>query len=319
MNKTLLTLVACFALANPALTAETRQFTDATGKTVEVPSAPERIVALHDLSLTVPLNELGLSPVGAVGRTGADGVRYLRGAKTLTGIDFDNSDIVDVGGFPADLEVVASLNPDLILMMHFNTTDRTQLEAVAPTIMLEDNMRGEFVVFDQLAALTGTEERLDVLKNRYQGQVAQIEKMIDTQDISVSVFGPSQDKLVAWHTYGALGKVLRDAGFGAPEIVNQIDGSERVYFSGEQIAAFDADFIITTYDHNRGESPQSIIDDLNAIVPDFCRYLTACREGRMIFLPREDAVTRSYEALGQMSAVIMGVIGGQGHTAVVSE
>lgn len=306
-------LIALIAVVVPAFAQETQIFTDFSGAAVEIPVNPKRIVALHDLSLTVPLTELGILPVGAVGRTGSDGKRYLRGAATLTGVDFANSTIADVGGFPSDLEAIAALEPDLIIMMPFNTTDRGQLERIAPTILLEYNTLGDFLTLEQLSKITGTQDRLATLKNRYEGQLAQIKKMIDAENMSVSVFGPFDGQLVAWNTYGAIGKVLRDADFQSPAIIDAIEGSDRVNFTPEYLLDFDADYIITTYDHVGGQSPKTVVAELEKMLPGFCEQLQACREGRMIFLPREDALTRSYEALGQMSAVVMAVIGGQGY------
>ena len=105
-------LLLAASLLQPAFAQETRFYTDDAGRTVEVPVRPERIVTLHDSSLTVPLVELGILPVGAFGRDGESGP-YMRGAATLTGVTFENSDIVNVGGSPADLEAIAALEPDL--------------------------------------------------------------------------------------------------------------------------------------------------------------------------------------------------------------
>lgn len=79
-------LLALFALAAalPASAQEMRSYTDDAGRTVDVPVAPKRIVSLHDSSLTVPLLELGVMPVGSFGRPGADGKVYMRGAATLS-------------------------------------------------------------------------------------------------------------------------------------------------------------------------------------------------------------------------------------------
>ena len=55
----LLALVAALALPLPAVAQDTRSITDDTGTEVEIPADPQRIVALHDSVLTVPLLELG--------------------------------------------------------------------------------------------------------------------------------------------------------------------------------------------------------------------------------------------------------------------
>jgi iron complex transport system substrate-binding protein len=54
-------LILALVLALPAAARETRAIDDDTGTEVEVPAKPRRIVTLHDLTLTLPLVELGLA------------------------------------------------------------------------------------------------------------------------------------------------------------------------------------------------------------------------------------------------------------------
>ncbi len=295
----------------PALAQETRTFTDDTGRAVEVPVAPQRIVTLHDSSLTVPLIELGIIPVGAFGRAADDGSAYMRGAATLTGVTFENSGIANVGGSPADIEAIAALEPDLIITSTFNETPLEQLETIAPTVVVEDNMRGELATFEDIAVLTGTEDRLAVLKARYRGQIDQIRSALGDTPVSASIILTQNGQIAAWHTYGVLGKVLRDAGVTFPQIIETIEGSERVLFSGEELQAFDADFIFATYDAPRGQTPQDAREELEAIAPGYCQFLHACRANQLVFLPREDAVARSYTALGMMAEAVLVTLAGR--------
>ena len=74
------------ALAVPAIAQETRTFTDDLGRVVDIPGQPLRIVSLQDLAITVPLLELGVTPVGSHGRTTAEGVPFIRSSDVLTGV-----------------------------------------------------------------------------------------------------------------------------------------------------------------------------------------------------------------------------------------
>jgi len=303
--------IAALALAcAPALAQQTRPYTDDAGRTVEVPVSPQRIVTLHDSSLTTPLIELGVMPVGAFSRNGEDGP-YMRGAATLTGVTFDNSSIANVGGSPADIEAIAALEPDLIITATFQQTPIDQLEAIAPTVVVEDNMRGELATFEDIAELTGTRDRLAILKARYESQVQQIRDVIGERDISASIILTANGEIQAWHTYGVIGKVLRDAGFAFPDILNRIEGSDRVLYSGEELQAFDADFMFLTYDAPRGQTPAQAIADIATVAPGFCRFLTACTGERFVLLPREDAVARSYTAAGMMASAVLAAISGR--------
>ena len=78
--------LAIVLLAVPAIAQETRSFTDDTGRVVDIPVEPLRIVSLQDLAITVPLLELGVTPVGSHGRTTAEGAPFIRSSDVLTGI-----------------------------------------------------------------------------------------------------------------------------------------------------------------------------------------------------------------------------------------
>ena len=298
-------------LALPTLAQETRSFTDDAGRTMDIPTRPMRIVSLQDLAITVPLLELGVTPVGSHGRTTAEGQPFIRSSDVLTGIDFDNSDIKFVGNLPADVEAVAALEPDLILTTPWQTAPIEQLAAIAPVVVLDDSKRGDLAMHDILAELTGTEDRLAVLKARYQGQIAQIRRLIDTSNISVNVIQGVNGQVAVWHTYGALGKVLRDAGFTFPDRVNSIAGGDPERLSGEAFPELDADFIFATYRTDTLETPADAKKFLEEVLPNFCDYLHACRENQFIIVPREEASASSYYGLGVLSYMIISNISGR--------
>lgn len=305
------TLMAAALLAAPALAQDTRSFTDDLGRTVDIPVEPLRIVALHDLSITVPMIELGVMPIGSHGRTTAEGAPFIRSSKVLTGVDFDNSDIQFVGNLPADVEAVAALEPDLILTTPWQTADVAQLQAIAPTVVLDDGVRGSFGTFDVLAELTGTEDRLSVLKTRYEGQIAQIKRLIDTGSVKVSVIQANDGKLYMEHTYGTLGKVLRDAGFTFPAIIEAIPEGESAEYSPEALPEFDADFIFATYRTDTLQTPADAVAALEAALPGYCEYLHACRENQLLIIPREEASSASFYALGALTYMIISHISGR--------
>lgn len=311
MFKLLPTLLVLAIMAIPAQAQDMRAFTDDTGRAVDIPAHPTRIVSLQDLAITVPLLELGVTPIGSHGRTTESGTPFIRSSATLTGIDFDNSDIKFVGNLPADVEAVAALEPDLIITTPWQTAPVDQLSAIAPTIVLDDTKRGDFGMHDALADITGTQDRLAVLKRRYEGQIAQIKRLIDTKSVSVNVIQGVDGELLSWHTYGALGKVLRDAGFTFPDRVNAIPAGEFARMSAESLPELDADFVFATYRTDTLETPADAIKNLEAVLPDFCTFLHACREGQMIVIPREEASASSYYGLGAISYMIVSQISGR--------
>ncbi len=302
------------ALSLPALAQDMRSFTDDAGRTVDIPVAPLRIVSLHDVSLTLPLLELGVIPAGSHGRTTAEGAPFIRSSAVLTGIDFTNSDIEFVGNLPADVEAIAALEPDLILTTPWQTAPVEQLAAIAPTVVLDSAVRHEFAMHDVLADITGTEDRLVILKSRYEGQVEQIKRLINTGSISVNVIQGVEGELAVWRTYGALGKLLRDAGFTFPERVDTIAEGAFERLSGEALIEMDADFIFATYRTDTLETPADAVKYLEEVMPGFCEFLHACRENQMIVMPREEASAASYYGLGVLAYTVLSHISGRHFT-----
>ncbi len=312
---TIIAVTLAAIIATPALAQQTRTFADDAGRTVEIPAQPLRIVSLQDLAITVPLLELGVTPVGSHGRTTAEGEPFIRSSDVLTGVDFDNSEIKFVGNLPADVEAIAALEPDLILPTPWQTAPLAQLDAIAPTVVLDDSMRGDLGMHDALAEITGTRDKLEVLKARYAGQIAQIRRLIDTQSISVNVIQGVDGQVLSWHTYGALGKVLRDAGFQFPDRVEAIPEGEFARMSGEEFTALDADFLFATYRTDTLETPADALGYLEEVMPGFCDFLHACRENQMIVVPREEASASSYYGLGVLSYMVISHISGRDFVA----
>jgi len=305
------TVCAIILLASPALAQETRSFTDDAGRTVEIPANPQRIASLQDLSITIPLLELGVYPVASHGRTTETGEGFIRSSKVLTGVDFDNSDITFVGNNPVDIEAVAVAEPDLIITTPWQNTPVEQLAAIAPTIVLDDSIRGDFGMYDVLAEITGTTDQLDILEGRYEGQIEQIKRLIDTETISVNVIQGVDGEVLSWHTYAGLGRVLRDAGFRFPDRVEAIAEGQFERMSAETLPELDADFLFVTYRTDTLETPDDAVGHLELVMPNFCDYLHACRENQMIIMPREEASASSYYALGVMAYTVISHISGR--------
>jgi len=306
----LLAALAALLVIAPAQAQDTRTVTDLMGRSVAIPAHPQRIVSLHDLTVTVPLVELGVFPVGSHGRTTAEGTPFIRSSKVLTGVDFDNSAIQFVGNNPADIEAIVALQPDLIITTDWQGTPVDQLEQIAPTVVITESA-SMFDAYALLADITGTQDRMTFLKARYDGQIAQIKRLIDTQNITASVIQGGEGTFYVSHTYGTLGQVLRDAGFKFPAIVDAITPRGDIDVPAEQLPELDADFVFATYRTDTLETPADSNAQLNAVVPDFCQYLTACQHNQFITIPREEASSNSFYALGAISYMIISNISGR--------
>lgn len=306
-----LIILSCQVMAETSGSVSTQLFTDDLGRQITVPLYPKRIVSLHDLDITIPLIELGVPPVASHGRTRPDGSHFIRSSALLTGVDFDNSAIRFIGTADIDIEAIAAVKPDLIITEPTRNTPVDQLERIAPTVSIDHLKGGAPAIYQKLATLTGTQARLQQLERRYQEQIRSLKATLDTHAISVSVIQANQGKIMVMHSYQSLGKVLRDAGFTFPPLVNQIPDGQRVNISAEQLPEVDADYVFATWRGDTGGKPRDEIAAMEAVMPGWCQFLKACRAGHYILISREEAIANTYASLGLMAAQIQSQIAGR--------
>ncbi|WP_329600716.1 iron-siderophore ABC transporter substrate-binding protein [Citrobacter koseri] len=303
----LLLLLGCSVQAEVA----TRPFTDDLGRVVNVPLHPQRIVSLHDLDITIPLIELGVPPVASHGRTRPDGSHFLRSGALLTGVDFDHSTIKFIGTADIDIEAIVAAKPDLIITEPSRHTLIEQLEKIAPTVSIDHLDGGAPEIYRKLAQLTGTQARLAILERRYREEIDRLKHTVDTQHITVSVIQANQGKINALHTYHSLGRVLRDAGFSFPKLIDSIPPGGRIDVSAERLPEMDADFVFATWRGDTGGKPQDEIAAMDAVLPGWCEFLTACQRGHYVLISREEAISNSFASLSLMVAQVQSHIAGR--------
>jgi ABC-type Fe3+-hydroxamate transport system, periplasmic component len=291
LRSVLAMLMLATGLAVPALAQETRSYTAANG-TFDIPVAPQRIVALNDQIVALPLYELGAPVVGSAGRTDADGNHFLRGGMDTLGIDYSNTDIAYVGGFNAlDLEAIAALQPDLIIGGPYtDTAVADQLQKIAPTLIINNNELGIIETMRAFADITGKTGNFEARLKRYEDNVARTRDFLDTpEDISVTmtfVFPAGEEMWVYKHggNLGAIAQVVRDLGFKETAAIATLPANE-TNFSRELIQDLDADFIFGFYRQQPDATPASIRAAYEHFAPGWCQALTACQNGQFILLP----------------------------------
>lgn len=290
--RTSLTLFAlALSLATPALAQETRSYTAANG-TFDIPVAPQRIVALNDQIVALPLYELGAPIVGSAGRTDAEGNHFLRGGMDTLGIDYANTDIAYIGTFNGlDVEAIAALQPDLIIGGPYtDPAVAEQLQSVAPTLLVNNNELGLIDTMRAFADITGKTGNFEARLQRYQDNVARTRGYLQTpEDISVAmtfVFPGGAEMWVYKHNgnLGAVAQVVRDLGFREPAAIAALPANE-TNFSAELIEDLDADFVFGFYRQQPDATPATIRAAYETFAPGWCQALTACQNGQFILLP----------------------------------
>ncbi|WTW98385.1 ABC transporter substrate-binding protein [Streptomycetaceae bacterium NBC_01309] len=166
--------------------AETRSVTAENG-TVEIPVAPRRIVTIGNTNL--PFIDLGGKPVGVTEASDSD-LDVLPEEQRAA---YEAAQVIGTSGGEVDLEKLAALKPDLILVQ-FSSKDwdkvGKRLETIAPTVSW--SLDTEWKAFaDAIADVGNVADALNRQKAEYREKVAKIQgtysKIVsDTSFVDVS-------------------------------------------------------------------------------------------------------------------------------------
>ncbi|RKD69460.1 ABC-type Fe3+-hydroxamate transport system substrate-binding protein [Sinobaca qinghaiensis] len=115
---------------------ETKTITDPTGRDVEMPASPDKVVALQNVAEMIILEE---EPIGTTSY-------YLDTYED----DLDTEETENVGDDMPDVEKVSGLEPDLIIISDYQADSLENLEKIAPVYMTAFGATPE----EQLADIT---------------------------------------------------------------------------------------------------------------------------------------------------------------------
>ncbi|MGW4052671.1 ABC transporter substrate-binding protein [Streptomyces sp. NPDC004779] len=140
--------------------------------TVEIPAAPERIVTIGNTNL--PFIDLGGKPVGVTEVSASDLAVLPKEQKAA----YEAAEVVGSSGGDVDLEKLAALKPDLILVQfHSNDWDKVgkRLESIAPTVLW--GLDTEWKAFaGEIAAAGNVTDELARQKGEFEKKVAKIKE-----------------------------------------------------------------------------------------------------------------------------------------------
>ncbi len=81
--------------------------------------------------------------------------------------------------------------------------------------------------------------------------------------------------------------------------------------SAERLPELDADFVFATWRGDTGGTPQDEMAAMDAVMPGWCDFLTACHNGRYVLISREEAISNSFASLSLMVAQVQSQIAGR--------
>jgi iron complex transport system substrate-binding protein len=193
-----------------------RTIKHAMGET-RIATAPTRVVAL-DTGEIDALVQLGIKPVGAAdyGTTGLP--EYLRGST-------EGATLLGSVAEP-DLELIASLKPDLILSSKLRHEKiYSQLSAIAPTVMSDRpgvTFRENFALYSQAV---GKEQQAADVVARYESRVKEVSAKLASPRPAVSIVQVRSNVLRFYQRSNFLGTILTDLGLPRSKAQNVDDFS----------------------------------------------------------------------------------------------
>jgi iron complex transport system substrate-binding protein len=300
MTRTLILAAAAIAAlsATPALALDCeagfRAFTHLGGETC-IPDQPQRIVATRGDSIVTPLLDIGAPLVGAGFRTDNE-ITYVRGAADIFGMDVVTAaGLAQVGESEPDMEAIAGLEPDLIILPAWQVELAEKASAIAPTVVMPDNLP----FLEHLAMLADATGLMGVYEQRLAAYEAKIER-IKTQlgnpsAISVSRLDIAEGGLWFYPNWGAVDQVINDVGFSRPSI--QAEATEsRSEISFEMLPEFDGDILISSYAPRFGQTIPFFTAQWDEIAP-FWRNLEGVRAGNHYWYERDVWVGYTFKSL----------------------
>lgn len=290
---------------------ETRAFVDGLGRDVTIPAAPTRIVSLRGEQFTAPLMELGAPIVGSTADVISgvnNGEPVIRGAYDLFNARFANTGIAFVGtSRQPDVEAIAVLKPDLILVPDFASENVAQLSAIAPTVVINIWSNKARDRYRRIAEAAGLLDEFERLEKIYDFRVGEARNLIatmigDPSAVSVAIAEVRGKRFRAYKNYGAMSDVLNDLGFGRPALIENISG-DRLDLSPEQIEAIDADFLVSSYSDNFNQPPSELRANWDNLIPGWDQVLHAPRNNQHILISREPMRALSFRSMEEILAI----------------
>jgi iron complex transport system substrate-binding protein len=228
-------------LSTSSLPVATRVVKHALGETI-IPTQPQRIIVLNDISLLDPVLSLGIKPIGTVSYF----PQYDFLFRGVTNDEAAGIEFVGVGNQP-NIERIIMLKPDLILMREYQKNAYEQLSAIAPTVVVD--LPGMNYSFKEnlrfIAQVLGKSEKAEEVIAEYYERVRKLQKLMGErlQKIEVSVINLFSESIIATYSGNeTYNQVFQDLGIRlTPKLANQ--QQETLISSIEVLNKYDADIL----------------------------------------------------------------------------
>lgn len=273
------------------------QVTDALGREVIIPDAPQRIVVMSEPAVGLPLMELGVQPVGSFGR--ADDGSYQLGTDFVDAVlGKGHPKPVGIGsGREVSLEKLQALKPDLIIGVEFDVDKVKQLSTVAP-VYLQNFLSGTFHGFsieENLARLTGREAVFRARRAAYQQRVEAVRGLLPKAAAGKTYLPVLiNDRINVVGEATGFTQALEDLGFrrmplpgGAAQLLLPL--------SSEKFVELDPNLLVVLNSWgNKAQDEAAIRAALERIAPMWSQYMRPAKEKRIVFLNASEVFTPTF-------------------------
>jgi iron complex transport system substrate-binding protein len=219
-----------------------------------IPIYPQRIVVLDEYYLLDNTLTLGVKPVGFA-------PCFICIPPSTRELVADTPNVGDIAN--PSLEKILSLKPDLILGLTWQATSYPLLSRIAPTVMIDPEVRGFRETIEYVAEVLNKSDRVEEILANYDGQIQnfrqQLGEKLKVKTVSIIYLPGSGNFVVHKPELTTYGQIMSDAGIQFISAYKdlKIDGYNTL--SIETLPDWDADFlfVLATYERD-SESLKSL-------------------------------------------------------------
>lgn len=228
--------------------------------TAEFAQVPQRIVTL-DFSFIDTLTSLGVTPVGNAGVGTTKVPEYLQ--DKVTGTE-------DVGERKApNLEVIQSLNPDLIIAsVDRHSMIRQELSDIAPTVAFDDASYEQILDnVESIGKILGKQTEAEQVVNGLKEKIDAVHSQIEGKPTLV-VAGYFDDEFTVWVKDSFIGSLLSQVGVDYAfngEVANLEGKGEGAKVTLERLHELNPDYILVYGDNTDKLKTNPLYQDLKAV------------------------------------------------------
>lgn len=175
-----------------------------------------------------------------------------------------------------NLEAIAALNPDLIIMTDFQEQQYESVSKIAPTLVLDfyEDWRD---TLSTIAQITDKQDAAEKVRTAYEEKVAGLKTQLTEKlgDETVAVIRPRKEGIRVHGIEHRIGQILyQDLGLNMPELAKEIGEDGSVEISMEKVPEIGADRYFVLSDELFAAEAEAMAD--NAV----WKSLDAVKEGR---------------------------------------